>query len=131
MCALIPLPSILLSLVELAVVLGRSGKAIPAEKAEDYIAGQSRETEGERERWGWDLSRMKRSWWVETHVHVWPFPSSPSHLPPILIYFIPCPLRIGYAVGIDVTARELQTQVRKAGEPWTECKGYDTFTPIR
>jgi len=36
----------------------------------------------------------------------------------------------GYAVGIDITARELQTKAKKEGLPWTLCKGYQGFAPI-
>lgn len=36
----------------------------------------------------------------------------------------------GYALAIDVTARELQSVAKASGLPWTVSKGYDTFTPI-
>lgn len=36
----------------------------------------------------------------------------------------------GYAVGIDVTARDLQAEAKKKGQPWTVAKGYDTFAPV-
>lgn len=36
----------------------------------------------------------------------------------------------GYAVFFDITARDLQGQARKEGQPWTAAKGYDTFGPI-
>ncbi|KAI5066965.1 hypothetical protein GOP47_0017493 [Adiantum capillus-veneris] len=36
----------------------------------------------------------------------------------------------GYALAIDVTARDLQSAAKAAGLPWTVSKGYDTFTPI-
>ncbi|MDZ7771535.1 MAG: fumarylacetoacetate hydrolase family protein [Balneolaceae bacterium] len=36
----------------------------------------------------------------------------------------------GYAVGIDVTARDLQQQAKEKGHPWTVAKGYDTFAPL-
>ncbi|CAH0491762.1 unnamed protein product [Peronospora farinosa] len=36
----------------------------------------------------------------------------------------------GYALAIDMTARDLQTKAKKAGLPWTHAKGLDTFTPI-
>jgi 2-keto-4-pentenoate hydratase/2-oxohepta-3-ene-1,7-dioic acid hydratase in catechol pathway len=35
-----------------------------------------------------------------------------------------------YGVGIDVTARDLQSQARAAGNPWTIAKGFDTFAPV-
>lgn len=37
---------------------------------------------------------------------------------------------LGYAVMIDVTARDLQAKAKKAGKPWTSAKGFDTFAPI-
>jgi 2-keto-4-pentenoate hydratase/2-oxohepta-3-ene-1,7-dioic acid hydratase in catechol pathway len=37
---------------------------------------------------------------------------------------------LGYAVLIDVTARDLQAKAKKAGKPWTAAKGFDTFAPI-
>ncbi|KAI0314712.1 hypothetical protein OF83DRAFT_1165104 [Amylostereum chailletii] len=36
----------------------------------------------------------------------------------------------GYALAIDVTARNLQNEVKKKGLPWSAVKGFDTFTPI-
>lgn len=36
----------------------------------------------------------------------------------------------GYALGIDLTARNLQAQAKSKGLPWSAAKGYDTFTPI-
>ena len=33
-------------------------------------------------------------------------------------------------VGIDFTAREVQQQARKAGHPWTLCKGFDGAAAI-
>jgi len=36
----------------------------------------------------------------------------------------------GYALAIDMTARNLQDQVKKRGLPWSAAKGFDTFTPI-
>ncbi|MBA3044756.1 MAG: fumarylacetoacetate hydrolase family protein [Candidatus Thermoplasmatota archaeon] len=36
----------------------------------------------------------------------------------------------GYAVMIDVTARDIQAVAKKAGKPWTVAKGFDTFAPI-
>ena len=35
-----------------------------------------------------------------------------------------------YAVGLDLTARDLQTAAKKAGHPWTLAKGLDTFAPL-
>ncbi len=60
--------------VELAVIIGKGGKAIPRENAMEHVAG--------------------------------------------------------YAVIIDVTARDLQANAKKAGKPWTAAKGFDTFAPI-
>jgi acylpyruvate hydrolase len=36
----------------------------------------------------------------------------------------------GYTLAVDMTARNLQDKVRKAGLPWSAAKGFDTFTPI-
>ncbi|KAH0863117.1 LOW QUALITY PROTEIN: hypothetical protein HID58_080328 [Brassica napus] len=36
----------------------------------------------------------------------------------------------GYAVALDMTARELQASAKASGLPWTLAKGHDTFTPI-
>ncbi|KZP01166.1 hypothetical protein CALVIDRAFT_532779 [Calocera viscosa TUFC12733] len=36
----------------------------------------------------------------------------------------------GYALAIDMTARNMQDQVKKKGLPWSAAKGFDTFTPI-
>ena len=41
---------------------------------------------------------------------------------------------LGYISGVaafnDVTARDMQTAARKAGLPWSLCKGMDTFAPM-
>ncbi|MBF0355408.1 MAG: fumarylacetoacetate hydrolase family protein [Alphaproteobacteria bacterium] len=36
----------------------------------------------------------------------------------------------GYAVGIDLTRRDLQEQAKKAGRPWEIGKGFDASAPI-
>lgn len=36
----------------------------------------------------------------------------------------------GVAVGIDVTARDVQAQAKRNGHPWSVAKGYDTFAPL-
>jgi 2-keto-4-pentenoate hydratase/2-oxohepta-3-ene-1,7-dioic acid hydratase in catechol pathway len=36
----------------------------------------------------------------------------------------------GYTIANDVTARSLQKEAKDKGEPWTLCKGMDTFLPI-
>ncbi|KAL6494526.1 Acylpyruvase fahd1, mitochondrial [Orobanche gracilis] len=36
----------------------------------------------------------------------------------------------GYALALDMTARDLQAAAKSAGLPWTLAKGQDTFTPI-
>ncbi|KAM0799306.1 fumarylacetoacetate hydrolase family protein, partial [Usnea florida] len=36
----------------------------------------------------------------------------------------------GYAVGIDMTARDVQEEAKKKGYPWTTAKGFDTFLPV-
>jgi len=36
----------------------------------------------------------------------------------------------GYALAVDMTARNVQDAVKKKGLPWSTAKGYDTFCPI-
>jgi fumarylpyruvate hydrolase len=36
----------------------------------------------------------------------------------------------GYAVGIDLTRRDLQAEAKKAGRPWDMAKGFDHAAPI-
>jgi acylpyruvate hydrolase len=36
----------------------------------------------------------------------------------------------GYAVGIDMSARNVQEEAKKKGLPWSIAKGFDTFLPI-
>ncbi len=36
----------------------------------------------------------------------------------------------GYGVGIDVTARDVQSALKSQRHPWTLAKGMDTFAPI-
>lgn len=36
----------------------------------------------------------------------------------------------GYALALDMTARDLQAAAKSAGLPWSIAKGQDTFTPI-
>lgn len=36
----------------------------------------------------------------------------------------------GITVANDVTARDLQESAKKAGTPWAQAKGYDTFLPL-
>lgn len=35
-----------------------------------------------------------------------------------------------YALGLDVTARDLQAEAKEAGRPWSISKGFDTFAPL-
>ena len=35
------------------------------------------------------------------------------------------------ALAVDMTARNLQDEVKRKGLPWSAVKGFDTFTPIR
>ncbi len=37
---------------------------------------------------------------------------------------------LGYLVGLDITARDLQTVAKKNGWPWGIPKGFDTFAPL-
>lgn len=36
----------------------------------------------------------------------------------------------GYGVGVDLTRRDLQTEAKKAGRPWTTAKGFDRSAPL-
>jgi len=36
----------------------------------------------------------------------------------------------GYSIGIDLTSRNMQDEVKKAGLPWSAAKGYDTYLPL-
>ena len=36
----------------------------------------------------------------------------------------------GYAVGLDLTARDRQAEAKKKGYPWSVAKGFDTFAPL-
>lgn len=36
----------------------------------------------------------------------------------------------GYAVGLDMTRRDLQQEMRKQGKPWSIAKGFDHSAPI-
>lgn len=36
----------------------------------------------------------------------------------------------GYALGLDLTARDLQAAAKAARAPWTVAKGFDTFAPL-
>jgi fumarylpyruvate hydrolase len=39
-------------------------------------------------------------------------------------------LIFGYAVGLDMTRRDLQAQAKKAGRPWSIAKGFEQSAPI-
>lgn len=36
----------------------------------------------------------------------------------------------GYAIGIDVTARDIQSELKTKAQPWLLAKGLDTFAPL-
>ncbi len=36
----------------------------------------------------------------------------------------------GYAIGIDLTRRDLQSQAKNSGRPWVTAKGFDESAPI-
>lgn len=36
----------------------------------------------------------------------------------------------GYAVGVDLTRRDLQGEAKKAGRPWDTSKGFDSSAPL-
>jgi uncharacterized protein (TIGR00369 family) len=37
---------------------------------------------------------------------------------------------LGYAVGVDLTLRDMQTAAKKRGEPWAFSKGFDGAAPV-
>lgn len=37
---------------------------------------------------------------------------------------------LGYAVLLDITARDIQSKCKKEGRPWSIPKGFDTFAPM-
>ncbi len=37
---------------------------------------------------------------------------------------------LGYAIGLDMTLRDLQSEAKKKGLPWTLAKGFDTSAPV-
>ena len=39
-------------------------------------------------------------------------------------------LVLGYAVGVDLTRRDLQSAAREKGQPWDAAKGFDASAPI-
>jgi fumarylpyruvate hydrolase len=39
-------------------------------------------------------------------------------------------LVFGYAVGVDLTRRDLQNAAREKGQPWEAAKGFDDSAPI-
>jgi 2-keto-4-pentenoate hydratase/2-oxohepta-3-ene-1,7-dioic acid hydratase in catechol pathway len=36
----------------------------------------------------------------------------------------------GYAIGLDLTARDIQAAAKAARAPWSVAKGFDTFAPL-
>ncbi|KAL2922959.1 putative acylpyruvase FAHD1 mitochondrial [Bienertia sinuspersici] len=92
---------------ELAVVIGKKARDVSESSAMDFIAGMRMEAEEGGES-GFALAAFsdQMPW------------SKLSRSPPC------------YALGLDMTARELQASIKTAGLPWLLAKGQDTFTPI-
>jgi len=57
-------------------------------------------------------------------------PFSTWHAPTVLEFQEQDNLTFFQALAVDMTARNLQDQVKKKGLPWSAAKGFDTFTPI-
>ena len=36
----------------------------------------------------------------------------------------------GYTLALDMTARNIQSEAKKKGHPWSVAKGFDTFCPV-
>ncbi|HQV31993.1 MAG TPA: fumarylacetoacetate hydrolase family protein, partial [Calditrichia bacterium] len=36
----------------------------------------------------------------------------------------------GYGIGLDITARDIQSRAKEKAHPWAVAKGFDTFAPI-
>ena len=36
----------------------------------------------------------------------------------------------GYSLALDMTARNVQSEAKKKGHPWSVAKGFDTFCPV-
>ena len=36
----------------------------------------------------------------------------------------------GYGIGLDLTARDIQSRAKEKGHPWSVAKGFDTFAPV-
>ncbi|MCP4215521.1 MAG: fumarylacetoacetate hydrolase family protein, partial [bacterium] len=37
---------------------------------------------------------------------------------------------LGYALGLDITLRDVQSEAKKKGRPWSVAKGFDTSAPL-
>ena len=37
---------------------------------------------------------------------------------------------LGYLLALDITARDIQSEAKEKGWPWSIAKGFDTFAPI-
>jgi acylpyruvate hydrolase len=37
---------------------------------------------------------------------------------------------LGYAIGLDMTLRDVQSEAKKKGQPWAVAKGFDTSAPV-
>ncbi|CAI0467289.1 unnamed protein product [Linum tenue] len=91
--------------VELAVVIGKKARDVPEASAMDYIGGLMRVP--------FRLCEIRSLVYGERD---W------DHMRYCFLS--------GYALALDMTAREIQASAKSAGLPWTVAKGQDTFTPI-
>jgi acylpyruvate hydrolase len=67
------------------------------------------------------MLRMRRALWKPLEV---------CYVPQFFIVISRGLTIVGYAISIDMTARNAQNEAKKKGLPWDIAKGFDTFLPI-